>query len=588
MKKGKIVLVVMIIAILLLALGGAYTYYAMNNGSLALPSFSEIFNSNANTETPTQPVAVTEPITEAPTEPIPEIIASISAQELSLTSGQTAQITAEIKNPVAGKSYNIRYTTSDENIASIDSKGLVTPMSKGECNVGVYVEGYDSSIKNFDITVSDNRIDQINILNSYLCSIKTKEKYKYAGNKTGYARLNGCRIADFNNDGSYELFIVYKMANDFQKVQVVTTSGASAVISQTPNSYSSIVNGGYSKYVEDIYIDAYGAISIITEQSKTVTNFTEKTTTLYSIGNNVIAEQSKYYCKEPANISDITKKAEYKVDNVAKSRDEFTMLYTSLKSSKELADDYIAITATLSEGNYTKAQMPCDLGSAYYNRIKWTSSDSEIAKVSDSGIITGGGKLGTCTVTGKIDGIDSPMCQFTVEVTDVSDEFSSYVESIKDDVIIGESGNKMKLYAYYEADIDKDSTKDLLLYYTGGNGCQLDMVHFIGTKPSRQTIKSVTTENNTACMFELFTDSSSNNSTVLYIGEIKVKDNTNTTTFRYESYSNGTFYSDGSVYTIISKSGKKSFKVGEASVKEEDFNNMLIRYRKLGDWKKIK
>ena len=180
------------------------------------------------------------------------------------------------------------------------------------------------------------------------------------------------------------------------------------------------------------------------------------------------------------------------------------------------------------------------------------------------------------------------MCKITVEVTDVSDEFTSYVETIKDDVIIGESGNKMKLYAYYESDIDKDSTKDLLLYYTGGNGCQLDMVHFIGTKPSRQTIKSVTTENNTACMFELFTDSSANNATVLYVGEISVKDNVNTTTFRYESYSNGTFYTDGSVYTVVNKSGKKAFQVGGASVKEEDFNNMLIRYRKLGDWKKVK
>lgn len=589
LKKGKIVLlVVMIIVILLLTLGGAYTYYAMNNSSLTLPSFSQIFNSQTTTEPPTQPTVTTEPVTVAPTEPIPEIKSSVSAQDLSLTSGQTAQITAEIKNPVEGKSYNIRYTTSDENIASIDSKGLVTPMSKGECKVGVYVEGYDASIKTFDIRVSDYRIDQINVLNSYLSSIKTKEEYKYSGNKTGYARLSGCRIADFNNDGSYELFIVYKLANDFQKVQVVTTSGTNAVISQTNHTYANIASGGYSKYVEDIYIDAYGAISIISEQTKTVTNFTEKTTTLYSIGGNLITEQAKYYCKEPANISDITKKAEYKVDNQPKSRDEFTMLYTSLKSSRELADDYISIAHSLSEGNYTKAQMPCDLGSAYYDRIKWISSDPEIARVSDSGIITGGGKLGTCTVTGTVQGIDVPMCKITVEVTDVSDEFTSYVETIKDDVIIGESGNKMKLYAYYESDIDKDSTKDLLLYYTGGNGCQLDMVHFIGTKPSRQTIKSVTTENNTACMFELFTDSSANNATVLYVGEISVKDNVNTTTFRYESYSNGTFYTDGSVYTVVNKSGKKAFQVGGASVKEEDFNNMLIRYRKLGDWKKVK
>ncbi len=587
LKKGKIVLVVMIIVVLLIAMGGVYTYYLLNNEDVTLPSFvSNIFNSG--TEPVTEPTTIaTEPITEAPTDPIPEINASITAQELSLTSGQTAQINAEIKNPVEGKSYNIRYTTSNENIASIDSKGLVTPMSKGECKVGVYVEGYEASIKNFDVTVSDYRIDQINVLNNYLSGLKTKEEYKYSNNKKGYAKLDGCRIADFNNDGSYELFIVYKMANDFQKAQVVTVSGNTAIINQTSKSYQEIANGGYSKYVEEIYVDGYGEISIISEQTKTVTNYTEKNTVLYTIGGNVLTEQAKYYCKEPSNIGDITKKAEYKVDNAVKTRDEFTMLYTSLKSSREISDDYISITASLSEGNYTKAQMPCDLGSAYYDRIKWTSSDVEVAKVSDSGIVTGGSKLGSCIITGAIQGIDVPMCKMTIEVTDVSDEFSSYVEQIKDDVIIGESGSKMKLYAYYVADIDGDTTTDLLLYYTGGNGCQLDMVHFVGTKPSRQTIKSITTENKVACMLELYTDSSSNNATVLYVGEIKVDGNKNTTSFRYETYSNGTFYTDGSVYTVISNSGKKSFKVGEAKVKEDDFNNMLIRYRKLGDWKKV-
>lgn len=587
MNKGKIVLVVMIVVVLLLAMGGVYAYYALNNENVTLPSFvNNILN--LATEPVTEPTTIaTEPITEAPTDPIPEINASITAQELSLTSGQTAQINAEIKNPVEGKSYNIRYTTSDEHIASIDSKGLVTPMSNGECKVGVYVEGYDSSIKNFDVKVSDYRINQINILNSYLSGLKAKEEYKYSNNKTGYAKISGCRIADFNNDGSYELFIIYKMASDFQKAQIVTVSGNTAIINQTSKSYQEIANGGYSKYIEEIYIDGYGGISIISEQTKTVTDYTEKNTVLYTLDGSVLTEQGKYYSKEPSDIGDITKKSEYKVDNVAKTRDEFTMLYTSLKSSKEISDDYIPITASLSEGNYTKAQMPCDLGSAYYDRIKWTSSDVEVAKVSDSGIVTGGSKMGSCTITGKIQGIDIPMCKMTIEVTDVSDEFGSYIDEIKDDVIIGESGNKMKLYAYYVADIDGDSTTDLLLYYTGGNGCQLDMVHFVGTKPSRQTIKSVTTENKVACMFELYTDSSSNNATVLYVGEIKVDGNKSTTNFRYETYSNGTFYTDGSVYTVVSDSGRKSFAVGGAGVKEENFNNMLIRYRKLGDWKKI-
>lgn len=586
LKKGKIVFVVILIIVLVLALGGAGTYFAASKGIISLPSFMNM--ANKPTESPSQQSAIpTEPVTEAPTDPLPQINATISAQELSVTDGQTAQITAEIANPVEGKEYNIRYTTSDENIASINSSGLITPLSKGECKVGVYVEGYDASIKNFNMTVGDYRIDQISVLNSYLFGLNAKEEYTYAGGKKGNAILDGCRIGDFNNDGGYELFVAYKMANDFQKVQVVTTSGTTAVISQTPQTYQNIVSGGYTKYIEDVYIDAYGAINIIAEQTKIVGEFTEKTTTLYSVGGNVITEQAKYYCKEPSNIGDITKKAVYKIDNVPKTRDEYTMLYSSLKSSREIADDYISIYDSLSEGNYTKAQMPCDLGSAYYNRIKWTSSDTAIAKVSDSGIITGGSKIGVCTVTGVIDGIGTAMCKMVVDVTDVSDEFRGYIDDIKDDHIIGQAGNKMKLYAYYVADIDKDAKTELLLYYTGGNGCQLDVVHFVGTTPNRQTIKSITTENKTTCMFELYVDSSSNNDTVLYIGEISVDGNKNTTNFRYETYSNGAFYANSSNYTVVNDSGKKSFEVGGASVKEDAFNNMLNRYRKLGDWKKI-
>lgn len=65
----------------------------------------------------------------------------------------------------------------------MDTTGLVTPMSKGECQVGVYVEGYDTTIKNFTVTVSDYRIDEINVLNEYLFSLKTTEEYTYAKTK---------------------------------------------------------------------------------------------------------------------------------------------------------------------------------------------------------------------------------------------------------------------------------------------------------------------------------------------------------------------------------------------------------------------
>ncbi|MEE0930407.1 MAG: hypothetical protein UIM53_05360 [Acutalibacteraceae bacterium] len=578
MKKNKIAIVITVIIIVVVLLGGTGVFYALNSGNINPSALTNLFTSE--TEPPTE--LPTESFTELPTEKLPQLEAKISEQILELTDNQTATITADIKNGEKSE-YNIRYSTSDENIASVDVNGIVTPMSAGECQVGVYIEGYDTTIKNFTVTVNDSRIDQINVLNKYLFNLKAKESYTYSGGKKGNSRLTGCKIDDFNDDGSYELFLIYKMANNFQKVTVVTVSGTSAISNQTDKKYSDIAGGGYTSYIENIYLDGNGNINILSEAIKSTTTATEKTTVLYSVGETT-TQSTKYYSKEPFALNDMQKKAVYKVDDTKKERDEYTVLYSSLKNARELFEDYVSITATLSEGNYTKAELPSNLGNAYYNRIKWSSSDDGVAKVSESGVITGGSKSGSCAVTGTIPGIDTPFCKVTVEVTDVSDEFSSYVESIRDTDIIGEAGNKMRLYGYYVTDLDSDGNTDLLLYYTGGNGCQLEMAHYVGTQVSRKVIKSVVTENGVSCLLDLYTDSMSN-STVLYVGNTEKSGSELTTDFHYESYQNGSFVNNTSEYTVVSSGSDKSkYMVGGETVEEDNFNNMLNRYRKLGNW----
>lgn len=578
LKKNKTAIVITIIIIAVVLMGGTGIFYALNNGNINSSILANLVT--AETEPPTE--LPTELSTELITKKQPQLEAKISEQILELTDAQTATINAEIKNGEKSE-YNIRYSTSDENIASVDINGVVTPMSEGECQVGVYIEGYDTTIKNFTVTVNDSRIDQINVLNKYLFNLKAKETYTYSGGKKGNAILTGCKIDDFNDDGTYELFLTYKMANDFQKVTVVTVSGTSAIANQTDKKYSDIAGGGYASYVENIYLDGNGNISIISEAEKSTTTATEKTTVLYSVGETT-KQSTKYYSKEPFSLNDMQKKAVYKIDDTKKERDEYTVLYSSLKNARELFEDYVSITAKLSEGNYTKAELPSNLGNAYYNRIKWSSSDDEVAKVSESGVITGGSKSGSCTVTGTISGIDAPFCKVTVEVTDVSDEFSGYVESIRDTDIIGEAGNKMRLYGYYVTDLDGDGNTDLLLYYTGGNGCQLEMAHYVGTQVSRKVIKSIVTENGVSCLLDLYTDSMTN-STVLYVGNTVKSDSELTTDFHYESYQNDSFINNTSEYTVVSgNSGKNKYMVGGEKVEEDNFNNMLNRYRKLGNW----
>lgn len=588
LKKGKIAIIIVLVVTGVLLLGGAGVFYTVSDGTFDPAVLTNIFTNTTEPDTTPATEPATKKPTQPPTDPIPEIQAEISNQNLDVTGSETAQISAKV-NGTGNKKYNIRYTTSDENIASVDTTGLVTPMSKGECQVGVYVEGYDTTIKNFTVTVSDYRIDEINVLNEYLFSLKTTEEYTYAKTKKGNAKISGCKIDDFNDDGSYELFIIYKMADNFQKAKVVTVSSGVAVVSETDKDYSDIVNSGYASYIEDIYVDANGNINILAEYSRIASDYSDKTTELYTTVGGAV-KQTEYYCKEPTKLGDMDKKAVYKIDDKKKERDEYTTLYTSLKTSRELFDDYISIVTRLSEGNYTKAEMPADIGTAYYKRVKWTSSDQKIATVSDSGVITGASKAGACTVTGTIPGFDTPVCKMTVEVSAVTDEFASYIDSIKDKYIVGEAGNKMKLYGYYVTDLDGDGTTDLLLYYTGGNGCQLNMMHFVGTNPSTQTLKSATTENGVSCILDLYIDSMNNNAAMLYVANVRKTDKSLETNFSYETFENGQFVPSASEYTYIenSSTGKKEFKVGGSSVEEENFNDMLNRYRKMGDWILVK
>ena len=578
MNKKKAVVIALISAGVVFL--SAFTIYAVRVGSFSPTELVSNILYGKPTQPPTQPPATVPPAD-------PELEAKISAQTLNVKQDTKAKITAKIKGEKQN-GYNIRYTTSDENIAYIDTNGNITPKSSGECQVGVYIEGYDNSLKNFALKVEDERISQIQLLNEYLFGLSGKEQYTYSGGRKGVAKITGCRIEDINKDGNYELILKYNLAEMFQKVFVVTTYGdGECYVNQSNMNFSDIVSRGYSEYTEDVYVDSNGNISIITESNGYVGQNNERTAVIYNVGS--YAEQgTTYYRKEPINLNDITKKAEYKVNGEKKTRDEFTWQYTSLKSDRELFDNYITNTVTLSQGKYVKAELPSDIGEAYYQRMKWVSSDNEMAEVSQAGMITGRSKMGTCEVIGYIEGFEIPFCKVIVDVSDISSDFDGYVNLIKGTEIIGMAGNKMRLYGYYVADIDNDNVKDLLLYYVGGNGCQLEMAHYVGSQVSRQVIKSVVTENGTSCLLDLYSDNM-NNGTVLYVGKVQKTDDCFVTEFHYENFVSGQFSdNDSSKYTAKSyTSGKNEYSVAGSEVSEESFNGMISRYQKLGSWKLV-
>ncbi len=320
-------------------------------------------------------------------------------------------------NGVKDETYTIRYSTADDKIAQIDNNGKITPLSKGVCTINVYVPEIDKSQKEFQLEVDDSRLTQVGTLSNYLFSINPRQSYVYSNNKNGNAKLTGCKIADFDDDKDYELFVRYNITDNFQKMEVVDIFNNEATSYKTEKSYSDMTGNGYASYIENVYINSDKEIFIIAEGIKNGATAIEKTTSVYKLENGKLKEIDNYYSKEPYSLSDMAKKSEYKINGNKKTRDEYTAEYSQMKTSKEQFDDYVSIVSQLSEGNYVKAIMPADIGNAYYDRIIWTSSDESVATVSSSGVITGGPSAGNCSVTGVIEGIDFTVCKHTISTS---------------------------------------------------------------------------------------------------------------------------------------------------------------------------
>lgn len=588
LKKKKTALWVTLSIIAVVLVGGVAGLYFMSDGTFnPVTAVNRVTQMVLPTESPTE--KPTEKSTQKPTEkPSPKISAKLEHKKVDIAKGEKSSVKAEVKNAVKGETYTIRYATSNDKIAQIDNSGKITPLSKGVCTISVYISEIENSQKELQLEIEDSRLVQIGTLSNYLFSINPRQSYVYSNNKNGNAKLTGCKIADFDNDKDYELFVKYNITDSFQKMEVVDILNGTATSYKTEKSYSDMTGNGYTSYIENVYINPDKEIFIIAEGVKNGATAIEKNTAVYKLEYGTLSEVDDYYSKEPYSLSDMAKKAEYKINGKKKTRDEYTAEYSQMKTSKELFDDYASIVSQLSEGNYVKAIMPAELGNAYYDRIIWTSSDESVANVSASGVITGGPVAGNCSITGVIEGIDFTICQHTITTSDVSDDYDFYVQGIKDKQIVGKAGNKMNLYGYYVYDIDGDGSTDLLLYYTGGNGCQLEFAHYAGLEMSRKVIRSATTENGSSCYFEFYTDSI-DSSIVMYVGITKSEGSTITNTFHYETFNGSTFENKSSEYKIVTnKSNENEYFIGGEKVEETSFNNILSRYKKLGEWILVK
>lgn len=579
MKRGLIIT----LSILLVIVVGVIAFCIINPqlAQQAISSITGVFQEP--TQPPTQPPTV--PPTQPTTAPAPKLKAT--ADKGTLEVSETAQIEAKIDSASSAQteSYNIRYTSSDENIARVDAAGVVTAMSKGDCTITVSIDGQEDKVQ-ADFKVTDKRIEQLNLLNNYLASVKSVEEFTYGKNKKGKATLEKCIIDDFNGDGSFELLIVYQIKKAVNKAEIVKIENGHAVSYQTDISYANILAKEYDSYTEEICMDSNHNPSIVVETKKAKNKYTEKIVAHYVLGAQRLNAVQTLVEQEPKDIE--KDKGSYKKDGKEITRDTYVSEYSKIKTNYTPQETYHLRQADMAEGKFIKAETPVDLGDAYFNRIEWTSSDPKIAKVSEGGVITGV-KLGECVIKGKHPVFNSDLVKITVNITDISNEFNAYIKEIEQDTITGENGLPMKLYGYQTLDIDGDTKKELFLYYIGNNSCQIDVVNITGEQVQRKTAISRSTTDGTVCRLDLFKDGMTN-SIVLYEGYTTNESNKRIVRFSYNAYSGKTFTNDSSEYKVEKKAtnlSKAVYSIGGEEVKEDHFNSVLNRYSKFGDWKEL-
>lgn len=570
MKKALITVLIIIIA---LGLGAAGFFAAKNN----------LFNSIKITTATEEETTATESTntTVATTTHTPEITVNIEKSELSI--GETTRLKTALNEKNRGN-FNIRYSSSDDNIAKVDSTGNVTAMSMGECKISAYLEDVENSRKEVTVKVSDKRIKDINILNNYLAGLPAAQSYTYDNNKKGTAYLSQCKIGDFNNDGSYELLIIYNTANEIKTAEIVTVSGNTTVSYKLGKGFNNIAEGGYTSYEEKIYLDQANTPCVILEYQKDSEKYTEKTAVLYTMAYNTLEEEKILYAKEPKEVN--SEDGEYKKDNKKVTNDQYINEYTNLKKQHTMVEDYSDRMVSLGITDYTKASMPIDLGDAYKNRIKWKSSDESIAKVNSGGVITGV-KAGDCEITGEIPVFSKKIVSITVKVTNTSDVYNTYLRDKNNQFVTGANGAKIPLYAFTSLDVDEDSTEELYVLYTGNNSCQINRVDLKGGSPYTETVISKSTKNGEICILEFFKDSMTNK-IMLYEGYSKKENNKTTLRYYYDTLSNGKFEKYTSEYMIKNAgTNEEVYYIGGEKVNKDVFMNATDRYRKLTDWERF-
>ncbi|WP_343017788.1 RICIN domain-containing protein, partial [Bifidobacterium adolescentis] len=427
---------------------------------------------------------------------------------MDLASTQSVQLKADVTTDPAGKRPSVTWTSSDTSVATVDSKGKVSGLKAGTVKITA-TAGTNKKSDSITITITGMKPEVSNVIYATKPSGWNKI-YAYVYNDTtskNNGNWPGVEMTQLTADDSCAKAGAYKYeVPDLGegKYRVIFTNGSgaqtpgasqpgiefsgkvswdgssaavSAVNCNTPQpvpvSSVSISGSGVSDGKLSLKLGA----SVQLTATVTPSNATDKTVSWTSSNSSVAKVSDGKITAVKAGTATITATAGGKtasvvvavadnpvpVESVSVSGDGVSDGKLSLKSGASAQ-----LTATVKPDNATD------------RKVTWTSSDSSVANVMGTGVVTAGSKAGKATVTATAGG-KSASVEVTVEAQDPYAELDALAKAHASDLEDGTYVVSTRLKDGMLLDVAGGSKKDggnVLIYTaTGGANQQWRVTH---------------------------------------------------------------------------------------------------------------
>jgi len=425
---------------------------------------------------------------------------------MDLASTQSVQLKADVTTDPAGKHPSVTWTSSDTSVATVDSTGKVSGLKAGTVKITA-TAGTNQKSDSITITITGEKPEVANVI--YATKPAGWNKiYAYVYNDTtskNNGNWPGVEMTQLTADDSCAKAGAYKYeVPDLGegKYRVIFTNGSGA---QTPGAsqpgieFSGKVSWDGSSAavsavncntpqpvpVSSVSISGSGVsngklslksgASVQLTATVTPSNATDKTVSWTSSNSSVAKVSDGKITAVKAGTATITATAGGKTASVVVTVADNPVPVTSVSISGDGVKD-----GKLSLKSGASAQLTATVkpDNATDRKVTWTSSDSSVANVMGTGVVTAGSKAGKATVTATAGG-KSASVEVTVEAQDPYAELDALAKAHASDLEDGTYTVSTALKDGMVLDVADGSAKD---------GANARLWSSNGTKAQRWTV----------------------------------------------------------------------------------------------------